>query len=59
MSKLLFVHSCSPFLCQDSSGKVTELLVNCESTETAPKPKAFIHWVSSPLKCEVRLYERL
>lgn len=44
---------------KDSSGKVTELLVNCESTETAPKPKAFIHWVSSPLKCEVRLYERL
>ena len=44
---------------QDSSGKVTELLVNCESTETAQKPKAFIHWVSSPLTCEVRLYERL
>ncbi|KAM7442173.1 putative glutamine--tRNA ligase, partial [Porites harrisoni] len=44
---------------KDSSGKVTELLVNCESTETAQKPKAFIHWVSSPLTCEVRLYERL
>ncbi|XP_067024139.1 glutamine--tRNA ligase-like [Acropora muricata] len=44
---------------KDSSGKVTELLVNCESTETAPKPKAFIHWVSSPLTCEVRLYDRL
>ncbi|XP_068758276.1 glutamine--tRNA ligase-like [Montipora capricornis] len=44
---------------KDSSGNVTELLVNCESTETAPKPKAFIHWVSSPLTCEVRLYERL
>lgn len=44
---------------KDSSGNVTELLVNCEPTETAPKPKAFIHWVSSPLTCEVRLYERL
>ncbi|XP_078343273.1 glutamine--tRNA ligase-like isoform X2 [Oculina patagonica] len=44
---------------KDSSGKVKELLVNCESTETAQKPKAFIHWVSSPLTCEVRLYERL
>lgn len=44
---------------KDSSGKVTELLVNCESTETAPKPKAFIHWVSSPLTFEVRLYDRL
>lgn len=44
---------------KDSSGKIVELLVNCESTETAQKPKAFIHWVSSPLTCEVRLYERL
>lgn len=44
---------------KDSNGKMSELLVNCESTETAEKPKAFIHWVSSPLKCEVRLYERL
>ena len=47
------------FLRQDASGKIVELLVNCESTETAQKPKAFIHWVSSPLTCEVRLYERL
>uniref|UniRef100_A0A8W8LK26 glutamine--tRNA ligase n=2 Tax=Magallana gigas TaxID=29159 RepID=A0A8W8LK26_MAGGI len=23
------------------------------------KPKGFIHWVSDPLVCEVRLYERL
>lgn len=27
--------------------------------QISKKPKAFIHWVSAPLKCEVRLYERL
>ncbi|XP_067448699.1 glutamine--tRNA ligase [Thunnus thynnus] len=44
---------------KDAQGKVVELEVNCCSSETAEKPKAFIHWVSQPLKCEVRLYERL
>uniref|UniRef100_A0A667YHQ7 Glutamine--tRNA ligase n=1 Tax=Myripristis murdjan TaxID=586833 RepID=A0A667YHQ7_9TELE len=45
---------------KDSQGKVVALEVTCcSSTETAEKPKAFIHWVSQPLKCEVRLYERL
>uniref|UniRef100_A0A8C4GQ72 Glutamine--tRNA ligase n=1 Tax=Dicentrarchus labrax TaxID=13489 RepID=A0A8C4GQ72_DICLA len=40
-------------------GKVVELEVTCCSSDTAEKPKAFIHWVSQPLLCEVRLYERL
>uniref|UniRef100_A0A671X3V6 Glutamine--tRNA ligase n=1 Tax=Sparus aurata TaxID=8175 RepID=A0A671X3V6_SPAAU len=40
-------------------GKVVELEVTCSSSETTEKPKAFIHWVSQPLVCEVRLYERL
>lgn len=44
---------------KDASGKVTELEVTCASTDAAEKPKAFIHWVSQPLKCEVRLYESL
>lgn len=44
---------------QDARGKVVELEVTCCSSETAEKPKAFIHWVSQPLVCEVRLYERL
>ncbi|MED6273549.1 putative glutamine--tRNA ligase [Characodon lateralis] len=44
---------------KDSQGKVVELEVTCCSSETAEKPKAFIHWVSQPLVCEVRLYERL
>lgn len=45
--------------CQDSQGNVVELEVTCCKSETAEKPKAFIHWVSQPLVCEVRLYERL
>uniref|UniRef100_A0A8C7Z2X1 Glutamine--tRNA ligase n=1 Tax=Oryzias sinensis TaxID=183150 RepID=A0A8C7Z2X1_9TELE len=44
---------------KDSEGKVAELEVTCCSSETAEKPKAFIHWVSKPLACEVRLYEKL
>uniref|UniRef100_A0A8D3AJR5 Glutamine--tRNA ligase n=1 Tax=Scophthalmus maximus TaxID=52904 RepID=A0A8D3AJR5_SCOMX len=44
---------------KDAQGKVVGLEVNCCSSETAEKPKAFIHWVSEPLVCEVRLYDRL
>lgn len=44
---------------KDAQGKVVELEVTCCSTENAEKPKAFIHWVSQPLVCEMRLYERL
>ncbi|KAM3618431.1 uncharacterized protein V6R79_020221 [Siganus canaliculatus] len=44
---------------KDSQGKVVELEVTCCTSDTAEKPKAFIHWVSKPLVCEVRLYERL
>uniref|UniRef100_A0A8D0GWU1 glutamine--tRNA ligase n=1 Tax=Sphenodon punctatus TaxID=8508 RepID=A0A8D0GWU1_SPHPU len=44
---------------KDASGRVIELEVTCTKSEVAEKPKAFIHWVSEPLVCEVRLYERL
>uniref|UniRef100_H3DKM7 glutamine--tRNA ligase n=1 Tax=Tetraodon nigroviridis TaxID=99883 RepID=H3DKM7_TETNG len=44
---------------KDAQGKVVELLVSCCSSDATEKPKAFIHWVSQPLTCEVRLYERL
>uniref|UniRef100_A0A8C5H8G4 Glutamine--tRNA ligase n=1 Tax=Gouania willdenowi TaxID=441366 RepID=A0A8C5H8G4_GOUWI len=44
---------------KDSSGKVTELEVTCCRSDKEEKPKAFIHWVSEPLVCEVRLYDRL
>uniref|UniRef100_A0AAR2KB18 Glutamine--tRNA ligase n=1 Tax=Pygocentrus nattereri TaxID=42514 RepID=A0AAR2KB18_PYGNA len=43
---------------KDGRGKVVELEVTCSSSDSAEKPKAFIHWVSQPLQCEVRLYER-
>uniref|UniRef100_A0A8C4TN82 Glutamine--tRNA ligase n=1 Tax=Erpetoichthys calabaricus TaxID=27687 RepID=A0A8C4TN82_ERPCA len=44
---------------KDTSGKVIELLVSCSKATNVEKPKAFIHWVSNPIQCEVRLYERL
>ncbi|NXO68450.1 SYQ ligase, partial [Phainopepla nitens] len=44
---------------KDVSGRVIELEVTCTKSDVAEKPKAFIHWVSAPLACEVRLYERL
>nr|CAG4634624.1 EOG090X01EL [Alona affinis] len=43
-----------------ADGQVVELEVTCvSSSNTAEKPKAFIHWVSQPVSVEVRLYERL
>uniref|UniRef100_A0A674ID13 Glutamine--tRNA ligase n=1 Tax=Terrapene triunguis TaxID=2587831 RepID=A0A674ID13_9SAUR len=43
---------------KDAGGQVMELEVTCTKSDAAEKPKAFIHWVSEPLVCEVRLYER-
>uniref|UniRef100_A0A8C5TIB2 glutamine--tRNA ligase n=1 Tax=Malurus cyaneus samueli TaxID=2593467 RepID=A0A8C5TIB2_9PASS len=48
-----------PMTAVDVSGRVIELEVTCTKSDAAEKPKAFIHWVSEPLACEVRLYERL
>ncbi|XP_055485893.1 glutamine--tRNA ligase [Psammomys obesus] len=42
-----------------SSGSVESLEVTCRRADAGEKPKAFIHWVSQPLLCEIRLYERL
>ncbi|GCC20433.1 hypothetical protein chiPu_0018993 [Chiloscyllium punctatum] len=44
---------------KNKNGKVVELEATCMKSETSEKPKAFIHWVSNPLICELRLYERL
>ncbi|RWS09661.1 putative glutamine--tRNA ligase-like protein [Dinothrombium tinctorium] len=45
---------------KNESGKVSELEVIClPVNEVKEKPRSFIHWVSVPLTCEVRLYERL
>uniref|UniRef100_A0A673L2G2 Glutamine--tRNA ligase n=1 Tax=Sinocyclocheilus rhinocerous TaxID=307959 RepID=A0A673L2G2_9TELE len=41
------------------NGSMCELEVTCASSDSVEKPKAFIHWVSDPLRCEVRMYERL
>lgn len=44
---------------KDAAGNVQELEVTCQKAEEAEKPRAFIHWVSKPVSCEVRLYDRL
>ncbi|KAK7884882.1 hypothetical protein WMY93_028005 [Mugilogobius chulae] len=47
---------------KDAQGNIVELEVTCcssTSVDANQKPKAFIHWVSEPLTCVVRLYERL
>ncbi|XP_038267450.1 glutamine--tRNA ligase [Dermochelys coriacea] len=44
---------------KDAGGQVMELEVTCTKSDSVEKPKAFIHWVSEPLVCEVRLYEQL
>lgn len=44
---------------KDLEGEISELIVSCRKSSDVPKPKAFIHWVSHPLECEVRLYDRL
>jgi len=35
------------------------LSATCEAVTPENKPQAFIHWVSDPVKCEVRLYDKL
>lgn len=43
----------------DNRGEMTELKARITPLEETSKPKAFIHWVSNPIPCEVRIYERL
>lgn len=47
------------FLSKDKNGKIVELEASCKKVTETEKPKAFIHWVSEPVLCEIRLYERL
>jgi len=44
---------------KDSTGEVVELKVTATDSKDGTKPKAFIHWVSNPITCEVRLYKKL
>ena len=44
---------------QSDDGQVTQVNVNCIKASETDKPKAFVHWVSSPLTCDIRLYDKL
>ncbi|XP_054722329.1 glutamine--tRNA ligase-like [Uloborus diversus] len=44
---------------KDKDNKIVELKTIGTPVANTKKPKAFIHWVSEPITCEVRLYERL
>jgi glutaminyl-tRNA synthetase len=41
------------------NGDIDYLEAVCHKATEVEKPKSFIHWVSNPFICEVRLYERL
>lgn len=43
----------------NEQNEVSEVVVTAIKADQGPKPKAFIHWVSRPAKCEVRSYETL
>jgi len=43
----------------DELNKITEVIVRAERVVEGKKPRAFIHWVSRPKLCEVRLYNAL
>lgn len=43
----------------DGPEGVAEIVVSCRPSTEGPKPKAFIQWVSNPLSCEIRIYDRL
>uniref|UniRef100_A0A5K3FCH8 glutamine--tRNA ligase n=1 Tax=Mesocestoides corti TaxID=53468 RepID=A0A5K3FCH8_MESCO len=44
---------------KDANSKITSITVVGTPVSAENKPKAFIHWVSNPVHCELRLYERL
>ena len=46
-------------LFQSSSGKITSIEATSSPVSPDNRPQAFIHWVSDPVKIEVRLYDRL
>lgn len=43
----------------NEANDVTEVIVTAQRADQAPKPKAFIQWVSRPSTCEVRSYDTL
>lgn len=58
---LRYIHlvvSVEEVVTSDRNG-VIEVIVSAHKADRAPKPKAFIHWVSNPMNCEVRSYSSL
>lgn len=43
----------------NEQNEIIEIVVNAVKADQGPKPKAFIHWVSQPVVCEVRSYGTL
>ena len=44
---------------RSDDNQIESLEAVCYKTTDVEKPKSFIHWVSTPILCEVRLYEPL
>lgn len=44
---------------KNADGKIIELIATCEKTGEGVKPKGYIQWVADPIKCEIRLIEKL
>ena len=44
---------------KNADGTVAEIIATCSKTGESIKPKGFIQWVSHPVKCEIRLIEKL
>ncbi|GBN04777.1 Glutamine--tRNA ligase [Araneus ventricosus] len=44
---------------KDENNQIIEVQTIGTPVAVSKRPKAFIHWVSEPVTCEVRLYERL
>ena len=44
---------------QNSDGEVVELHCHYHPHDSSSKPKSYIHWVSDPTQCTVRLYDKL
>ncbi|XP_055939600.1 probable glutamine--tRNA ligase [Argiope bruennichi] len=44
---------------KDGNNQIIEVQTIGTPVAVSKRPKAFIHWVSEPVTCEVRLYERL
>ena len=44
---------------KNEDGSIRELIADCQEVGESVKPKGWIQWVSHPIKCEVRIIEKL